>query len=43
MSHLPKTESEEYITRYFVEYFRHHAEENEGEISYKSDGRVKFE
>lgn len=43
MSHLEKRESEEPITRYFVEYFKHYAQQNGGKISYQSDGRVVIE
>ena len=43
MSHLEKRESEETITKYFVEYFKYYAQQNGGEISYQSDGRVVIE
>ena len=43
MSHLERRESDEPITRYFVEYFKHYAQQNGGKISYQSDGRVVIE
>lgn len=42
MSHLPAKESEGFITRYFVEYFRHLSAQNGGLIYYQSDGRVTY-
>lgn len=43
MSHLERKESEEPITKYFVEFFKYFAQQNGGQISYQSDGRVVIE